>query len=270
MSKDGKNGKKGSGRGDAVATPHKIPVKDALKPPLPKRFYKAASASEAAAGTGYAVLLDGRSVKTPKKRALSVPSLALAEAIAAEWNAQGTQIDPATMPLTRFANTAIDAVADQMEDVAADIAAFAGSDLLCYRDAADDRLAARQAAHWDPVLAWAGSTFGTCFAVTVGVMPIEQPPAALTAVRRALQPFDAFGLAALHVMTTLTGSALLALAHAREALPAGAAWMAAHVDEDFQAELWGEDAEAAARRAARKDEFAAASRMLALLARREA
>jgi chaperone required for assembly of F1-ATPase len=204
-------------------------------------------------------------VRTPAKAGLVVPSRALAEAIAAEWEAQATHIDAATMPLTRLANTAIDGVAARHAQVCADIAAFAASDLVCYRAEGPEPLVQRQGRQWDPVLAWAGEALGARFEVASGLMPVAQPEGAAAAVAAALAGLDAFRLAALHVMTTLTGSALLALAHARGALSAEAAWAAAHVDEDWQIGQWGEDAQAAARRARRWAEMQAASRMLALL-----
>jgi chaperone required for assembly of F1-ATPase len=256
----------------------RIPGKEPLRPPLTKRFYKIASvevvsaprdpslqASLTTRQDGFRILLDGKRVKTPKKRALVLPTLALAETLAAEWMSQGDRIDPATMPLTRLANTAIDAVADHMDRVAADIVAFAASDLVCYRATGPQGLVARQAASWDPVLAWAQMELGARFVLAEGVMPVAQPPEALARVAAALEGLDPFRLASLHVATTLTGSALIALACVRHRLTLEEAWAAAHVDEDWQIAQWGEDAEAAARRARRFDEFAAASRLLALL-----
>lgn len=249
----------------AGKTPGGGPIKiasDSLGKPLAKRFYADASV---AGGAPFEVQLDGRAVRTPKKHKLVAPSRALAEAIAAEWQAQGMSIDPATMPLTRFANTAIDAVADALGAVAADIAAYAASDLLCYRADGPEKLIQLQARHWDSVLAWAARELDAPFITVTGVMPIAQPAAAISAVAAALEPHEAFRLTALHVLTTLSGSAILALAHARGALDADAAWAAAHVDEDYQISLWGEDEEAAARRMARRAEFDAASRMLTML-----
>jgi chaperone required for assembly of F1-ATPase len=204
-------------------------------------------------------------VRTPAKAELAVPTRALAEAIAAEWEGQAERIDAATMPLTRLVNTAIDGVAARMSQVQADIAAFAMSDLVCYRADEPEPLVQRQRQHWDPVLAWAREALGARFEVATGLMPVAQPEQTRAAVAASLEGLDAFRLAALHVMTTLTGSALLALAHARGALTAEAAWAAAHVDEDFQISQWGEDTEAAARRARRWAEMQAASRLLALL-----
>ncbi len=232
--------------------------------PRPKRFYRAASVDGAA--PAFRVLLDGKPVRTPAKRELAVPSRALAEALAAEWEAQGERIDPATMPLTRLANSAIDGVSGREAEVRADIAKYAASDLLCYRAEGPAELVRRQTEVWDPVLAWARESLGARFVLGQGVVPVAQPQAATAAIERALAEFDAFSLAAHHVMTTLTGSALLALAHARGRLAADEAWAAAHVDEDWQIAQWGEDAEAKARRDRRCAEMQAASRLLALVA----
>lgn len=250
--------------GEEGARGVKVPGKEALHKPLPKRFYKSASA--APADSGFRIVLDGRGVKTPGKRDLAVPSRALAEAIAAEWDAQGDLIDPATMPLTRIVNSAIDGVASEADAVAADIAAYGASDLLCYRAPQSDAgLAARQEAAWAPVLAWARDALGARLFLAEGVMPVAQSAEARERIDAALAGLDPFRLAALHVMTTLTGSALLALAHARGRLGRDEAWAAAHVDEDWQNERWGVDAEAEARRKRRREEFDAASRLLDLL-----
>jgi chaperone required for assembly of F1-ATPase len=232
---------------------------------LPKRFYNTASVEKTSRGPGYAVLLDGRAVRTPKKQPLVVPTKALAEAIAAEWQAQGANIDPSTMPLSKLAITTIDGVAANAAAVADDIVKFAGSDLLSYRAEAPAELAVRQAHAWDPILRWADKELGAEFETGAGVMPIAQSRQAVDKIAAAVAPFEPFALAALHVMTTLTGSALLALAHAKGRLSAAEAWAAAHVDEDWQIARWGEDMEAAARRARRRAEMQAASRFLELL-----
>jgi chaperone required for assembly of F1-ATPase len=242
--------------------PAALPGKESLAKPLPKRFYKAAVA--ASRGDGHGVLLDGRPARTPAKAELRLPTRALAEAVAAEWDAQTSHVDPATMPLTRLANTAIDGVARREADVRADIAKFAGSDLLCYRAGGPSELVARQSAAWDPVLEWVAATLGIRLILAEGVMPVHQAPEAMAAVARALEPHRAFALAALHTMTTLTGSALLALAVVARRLSAEEAWAAAHVDEDWQISQWGEDAEAAARRRRRWQEMAAAARLIEL------
>lgn len=237
-------------------------ISDSLAKPLARRFYKDVSISESAP---FHILLDGRQIKTPKKRPLAVPTRALAEALAEEWRAQGEHIDPTRMPLTRFANTAIDAVADTREAVADDITAYAGSDLVCYRAETPAELVERQAEHWDPIVAWANETLDTEFRVVFGIMHVAQPNAALAAYSGALPRDDAMRLTGLHVITTLTGSALIALALFREWLSAKVAWNAAHVDEDYQISLWGEDREALARRRGRRAEFDAAVHFLALL-----
>jgi chaperone required for assembly of F1-ATPase len=230
----------------------------------PKRFYR--TVSVAGAAPAIRVLLDGRPMRTPGKRELAVPSQALAEALAAEWEAQGERIDPAAMPLTRLVNSAIDGVSGRETEVRADIAKYAASDLLCYRVEGPAELVRRQAEAWDPVLAWAREALGADFILGQGIVPVAQPKAATAAVERALAELDAFRLAAHHVVTTLTGSALLALAHAGGRLTAEEAWAAAHVDEDWQISQWGEDTEAKARRGRRRLDMEAASRLLALLA----
>lgn len=243
--------------------PIKVVAQDALRAPLPKRFY--ASVSVAPMEAGFTVLLDGRPVRTPAKRPFVVPVEALANAVAGEWEAQGERIDPASMPLTRLVNTALDAVAEKMAEVADDVAAFAASDLLCYRAEGPEALARRQAEAWDPPLAWARSALGADLAVQTGLMPVDQPAAAIASVRRALDRLDALSLAAAHVLTTLTGSAVLALAHVEDRLTLDETWAAATVDERWQSEQWGRDAEAEARAAARFTEATAASRCLRLL-----
>ncbi len=255
---DTKNGSNGTTPAAA-----KIPGKESLRPPLPKRFYK--SVTVAPREKGFAVLLDGKGIKTPAKKDLVLPTRALADAIAAEWSAQTERIDPDTMPLTRIANTAIDAVAGHMREVAADIVAFAGSDHLCYRASGPEGLVARQKALWNPVLDWARNALGADFQLAEGVVHVAQPKETLARIEHALEGLDPYRLACLHVMTTLTGSALIALARARERLSLEEAWAAAHVDEDWQIEQWGRDAEADARRMKRFAEFEAASRMLSLL-----
>jgi chaperone required for assembly of F1-ATPase len=237
---------------------------------LPKRFYKAVTVAPTSPQEGgdqvaFGLRLDGKPVRTPARNELRLPTRALAEAVAAEWEAQGERVDPATMPLTRLANSVIDGVVVRAGEVRAGIVKYAGSDLLCYRAEGPAELVRRQAQAWDPVLDWARRVHGAGFAVAQGVMPAEQPAAARAAVAQVLEPYGPFALAALHVMTTLMGSALLALAHAQGRLSAGEAWAAAHVDEDWQISQWGEDAEATAARERRWAEMQAASRLLQLL-----
>lgn len=232
---------------------------------LRRRFYRVAKAAAQSAGEpSHAVELDGKPARTPARRLLAAPRLALAEAIAAEWEAQGEVIDPAKMPLTRLANTIIDGVADSPEPVAGEIRKYLASDLLFYRAADPQPLREREAEHWDPILAWAEKDLGARFMVGEGILHMPQPEAALATAGAAV-PADPWRLGALHTITTLTGSALLALAVARGRLSADAAWQAAHVDEDWNIEQWGRDELAQQRRAFRLAEFEAAARMLKLL-----
>jgi chaperone required for assembly of F1-ATPase len=242
------------------------PMRSALagmKPTLPKRFYKLAAIEER---DGLFVLtLDGRPAKTPTKKLLAVPSRTLGEALAAEWAGQGDEVDPSTMPITRIVNSTIDGVEPRQAEVVDDLVRYAGSDMLCYRAADPERLARAQEAAWRPVLDWANDTHGARFTLAEGVMHVDQPTEAVAAIRHAIEQIESpFALAALHVMTTLSGSVLLALAHAQGCIDADAAWSAAHVDEIFQEGLWGEDHEAMERRRRRKADFDAASRVYRL------
>jgi chaperone required for assembly of F1-ATPase len=231
-----------------------------MRPNLRKRFYDNASVG---AGTPYPVLLDNRGVKTPRDNTLAAPSAALAQAIAAEWNAQGERIDPASMPLTRLANTIIDGIAPDPGPVAEEITKYLGSDLVCYRAEAPEGLVTVQSRHWDPVLVWARETHGARFVLSEGVMFVSQPESAIAAARAAI-PKGPWRLGAIHLITTLTGSALIALAVAARELGVDQAWAAAHVDEDWNMKLWGRDEIALARRAARFADMQAAGTVLAL------
>ncbi len=232
-----------------------------MRPQLRKRFYSQATVGE---GAPFPVLLDGRPVKTPAKNLLAAPVRALAQAIAAEWDAQDARIDPAVMPLTRLANSILDGVAAAPAPVADEIAKYLGSDLLCYRAGTPEGLVAAQARHWDPILAWAREALGARFVLGEGVMFVAQPEHAVAAARAAL-PADPWRLGAAHVITTLTGSALIALAVAQARLDAEQAWDAANVDEDWNMHLWGRDELALQRRAARFAEMQAAATVLALV-----
>jgi len=234
----------------------------AMRPPLPRRFYGEAGVEEAE--SGFRVVLDGRPVRTPARGFLVAPSRRLAEAIAAEWDAQRESIDPSTMPVTRLANSIIDGVVMAPAPVAADIAKYLGSDLLFYRADGPQRLVERQARLWDPVLAWAGDALGARFVLAQGVVHAAQPESAITAARAAI-PDHPWRLGALHAITTLTGSAILALALLHVRLSTDEAWEAAHVDEDWNMEQWGRDEVALARRAARRAEMGAAVTVLASL-----
>jgi chaperone required for assembly of F1-ATPase len=232
------------------------------RPQLRKRFFQRAEACEEASG-GFALLLDGKPVKTPARRPLAAPTRALAEAVAAEWNAQADVIDPARMPLTRLANAVVDSVAAAAAPVADDVTKYLGADLVCYRAEAPPALVALQAQHWDPVLAWARESLGARFVLAQGVVHATQPREAVAAARAGI-PADAWRLGAVSSIATLTGSALLALALAHNALAAAAAWAAAHVDEDWQMSQWGRDEAALERRAFRQAEFEAAVAVLTL------
>jgi len=232
------------------------------RPNLRKRFYKQASAGEAGEG-GVPVLLDGRSVRTPTRRVLAAPTSALAQAIADEWNAQPEMIDPARMPLTRLANAVIDAVADRPQPVADEIAKYLGTDLLLYRANGPASLVARQSDVWDPLLAWARDELDARFVQVEGVMYAAQPDHAISAARARI-PSGIWRLGAVSSITTLTGSALLALALAHDAVTPDAAWDAAHLDEDYQMAQWGRDELAMQRRDFRRTEFDAAVTVLKL------
>jgi chaperone required for assembly of F1-ATPase len=268
MSKDAS----GLGADFFVAPTERDPVKAARDPAraLPKRFYKQASVTCAA--DGFEILLDGRPVNTPAKRRLAAPSVDLAQALAAEWAAQGEMIDPSTMPLNRLANTAIDGVAGKMAVVEEELLKYAASDLICYRAEGPDALVQAQAEAWDPIIAFVRERLGARLTLAEGVMFVAQPDSARAALAAAVRDRVGTGagapfrLAALYDMTTLTGSLALALALALGAISLDAAWAAVHVDEDCQMRVWGSDTEALARRARRFSEMRAAAVMAELAA----
>jgi chaperone required for assembly of F1-ATPase len=229
---------------------------------LPKRFYVRSEIREEPGGIS--VLLDGKPVRTPARRALVTPARALAEAIAAEWEAQREVIDPGLMPLTRLANSIIDGVTDAPAPVAVHIAEYLGTDLICYRAARPEGLRVRQEKIWNPVLDWARAELGARFILGEGVVHVKQPESTVANAAKAI-PNDAWRLGALHSITTLTGSGLLALALLHRRLSVDEAWAAAHVDEDWQMEQWGPDDVALARRAFRLKEMQAAASVLAHL-----
>ena len=234
-------------------------VRRTTRGPQRKRFYRNADVTEAPGG--FAITLDDRPIRTPSGHQVVVPTREIADAIAAEWNAQQETLDPLTMPLTRFANSVVDAVVDRVDAVSDDVAKYLGSDLLFYRASHPEALVAREAEHWDPVVFWAAETLGAHFILAEGIVHVRQPDTAIAAARAAL-PADPWSIAALHVVTTLTGSALLALALMRGMLDRDQVWAAAHVDEDWNIEKWGVDEEVAARRAARLIDFKAAADIL--------
>jgi chaperone required for assembly of F1-ATPase len=238
-----------------------------MRPSLRKRFYNDATAGPEGP-EGFPVLLDGRPVRTPARRLLAAPAAALAEAVAAEWHAQLSEVDPGRMPLTRLANTILDGVDADREAVIAEVAKYLGSDLLFYRADGPAGLVARQSEHWDPVLEWARDTLGARFILAEGVTYVAQPERAVAAASAAI-PTDPWRLGAVVSATALTGSALLALALARGRLVAEQAWAAAHVDEDWNLEQWGRDEMALQRRAFRWEEMRAAAEVLRLAARND-
>jgi len=228
-----------------------------------RRFYK--KVEMPVEEGGFVLRLDGKRAITPGKNPLAVPRRDLAEAIVAEWDAQGEFIAPASMPVTRLANSAIDGVASRLAEVRADVLAYAGADLLCYRAGEPEGLVERQHSVWDPIIAWAERRFSGRFVLAEGVVHVVQPEPTLAAIRTVIERFDnPFRLAGLSLATTLSGSALIALALAEGALDVETAWAAAHVDEDWNIEKWGEDAEAAQRRAKRLADFRAAALALRL------
>jgi len=237
-------------------------VRRSTRKPQRKRFYAQAGVAETPKGFG--LTLDGKPARTPSRRLLAAPTREIAEAIAAEWDAQKEVIDPTTMPLTRLANSVIDAVTGRVEAVADDIAKYFHSDMLFYRAGHPEALVALEAEHWDPVLFWAADTLGAHFILTEGIVHVRQPDQAVAAARAVL-PDDPWSIAALHVVTTMTGSALLALALLRGARDEDEVWAAAHVDEDWNIEKWGLDEEVAARRATRQVDFTAAVTILKAL-----
>ena len=246
---------------------HEDPVRRAqiqMKRPLPKRFYTDVTMGEGP--DGFTILLDGKPVKTPAKNALALPTREAAELVVAEWAAQGEHINPATMPITKLANTAIDAVSNSLDEVVDEIVRFAGSDMLCYRADAPKELVERQAKHWDPVIDWIATAHQARFILVEGVMHQVQPATAVAAYAAALDAHrDPFRISCINVVTTLTGSAILALAFANGAFDLDTVWTLAHVDEDWTSEHWGRDEEAEARREARYAEYAAAAALFAAL-----
>ena len=236
-------------------------VQIGLRKQLPKRFYKQAVATPDEDG-GFVVALDGKPVRTPSRKPFSVPHRELAEAIAAEWNTQHEVIDPATMPLTRMVNTALDGVSAAQDEVFEEILRFAGSDLICYRAGAPEGLVARESELWDPFLDWAAS-MGARLILAEGVVHVEQPPEAIRAIAALLRRYATpLQLTALHTVTSLTGSLILALALAEGQGEPSGIWEAAHVDEDYNIAQWGEDHEAVERRAKRLIDFEAACLIL--------
>jgi chaperone required for assembly of F1-ATPase len=233
-----------------------------------KRFYKAVTIAPDAAG--FALHLDGRAVKTPARRTLTVPSAALAHAMAEEWMAQGETIEPRTMPLTGLANAALDRVAPDPAAFARTIAVYGEADLLCYRADTPATLVARQRAVWDPLLDWARARYDVAFVVTTGIVHRPQPPETVARLAGVVAAHEAFALAALSPLVTIGGSLVVALALAEGAITPDDAFAATHLDELWQVEQWGEDVLAQKARDQRARDFAAAARFRALLMVRDA
>lgn len=227
-----------------------------------RRFWTTATAIPV--DGGFAVHLDARPVRTPLKAPLILPTLALAEAVAAEWQAQDGKVKPDTMPVTRTANSAIDKVAPQHAAVADMLAAYGESELLCYRATGPEGLIQRQSEAWDPLLAWAADSLSAPLVVTTGVMHVTQPPDSLAALSRLVHQLDPFRLAAFHDLVAISGSLVLALAVIHGRLSATDAWALSRVDEDWQISLWGEDEEAADHAALKQAAFLAADRFYGL------
>jgi chaperone required for assembly of F1-ATPase len=225
-------------------------AKDKFERPLPKRFYKSAQVTDM-----LSILLDGRPVKSPLKRPLVLPKKALAEAIAAEWDAQVEVINPALMPLTKLANTALDRAVDERASVIAEIVSYVGNDMTCYWADRPPELVERQKVQWQPVLEWAERTFGTAPKRIIGLSHEGQPQELLSSVRKEVEQFDPWQLTLAYLLTTLTGSAFLALMFQSTVIAAETAWAAANLEEDYQISQWGEDWEAKIRRDARQRDF---------------
>lgn len=224
-----------------------------------KRFWKEVTVEDAG------IALDGKPVRTPGRAPLALPTPALADAVAEEWRAVGETLDPRAMPLTGLANAAIDRIAPDTAVFAAGLAAYGESDLLYYRAGEPEPLVARQAAAWDPLLDWARARYDVHFETVSGVMHRAQPPATIARLGEAVAALDAFRLAGLSPLVTVSGSLVAALALLEGAADADTVWNAAHVDEDWQAEQWGEDSLAVQARATRRADFDAGARFLALL-----
>ena len=225
-----------------------------------RRFYK-----EVSVAADRSITLDGKPILTPAKARLVAPTQSLAEAIAQEWLAQGDVVLPASMPLTRLANTAIDRTEPLRKSIIAELAGFAAHDLLCYRATEPDDLIARQQAAWDPLLDWVHETFGARLLTTHGVGHVQQDAHAVSALTHALETQDAWTLTGLHAATTITSSFVLALALSEGRLSAAEAFATARIDENFQAEKWGLDAEAETRACRLAVELEMAERFMALV-----
>jgi chaperone required for assembly of F1-ATPase len=228
-----------------------------------RRFWKTVSLEQGTYGQG--ITLDGRALKTPKQNELYLPTTALAHAVKTEWEGVGEQIDPAQMPMTGFANAAIDHVAADRATFSAQVAAYAESDAFCYRADAGDALAAKQAELWDPWLDWVRRRYDVSFTLVEGVMHVAQPEATLEKLRAVVAARGTFELAAMAKLAHLSGSLIAVLALVEQVGEAAALWQACCLDELWQEELWGSDHWAQKNRADREAEFMSAGRFLELL-----
>lgn len=218
-----------------------------------KRFWTDTSVAETE--TAFTVHLDGRGVRTPAKSPLSLPTRAFAELVAAEWDAQGEKIDPTVMPFTRLANSAIDNVTVNFDAVAGMLAEYGSSDLICYRAQSPAELVARQQAAWDPLLEWIAGEFAAPLNVGAGIMYVDQPADSTARLARQVRKLTPFQLAAFHDLVTVPGSLVIALAAIHGQASVDDLWAWSRIDEDWQAELWGVDDEAAEHAAAKQREF---------------
>lgn len=234
-----------------------------MNPSLKKRFWEQVTVEPL--GQGHTVALDGRLIKTPAKADLILPNRAVAQLVADEWQAQVDKVDPETMPATRWANAAIDKVAVQHREVVEMLAAYGESDLLCYRAESPAELLEQQRQAWDPLLEWAADRFDSPLNVTCGVLPVAQPNHSVTGLKSALERYDSFQIAAIHDLITVSGSLVLALAVAEDALPALRAWEISRIDENWQASLWGIDEEARQNAELKRQSFVFSDRILRLL-----
>lgn len=243
-------------------------AKEVMKTPLPKRFYKVVeidSVNDESGAVFHRVLLDGRPIRSPAKNVVAVPAVAIAEALAAEWDAQEREVNPATMPVTRLVNSTIDGVEQARDAMLDEIVSYLNNDFLCYPAAHPQRLVDRQRDLWHPVLDWAEAALGGRFVQASGILAVEQSPVMGDRLRELWQNLDIFQLAAVHSIMTLTGSTLLSAALWHGALDQDSVWKAAMVDEDWNIEMWGEDEEATKRRDFRRSDFDAAALILAAL-----
>ena len=224
----------------------------------PKRFWK--NVEVVSAEGGFTVTLDERSVRTPGKALLAVPTEEMARHIADEWEAQTEKVDPRTMPWTRSANSALDKLSVQRREVEDHLIGYAGTDLVCYRAEQPQRLVERQRAGWDPILSYLEETFAVRLKTTSGVMPVSQDADTLAVLRNVMSSMSDFAITGFHDIVTLSGSYLIAVAVAREEIDPLAGWALSRIDEDWQIEQWGRDEEADAQAETKREAFLHATR----------